>query len=147
MGTIKNIILQILHTIWTLPQTIVGLIILPFLGKKKFIRKHGCCYIYECENMSGGISLGTFIFVSPSSAKKEAIIEHEIGHYYQSLYLSWLYLIIIGIPSCLWSCFCNDTCYYSFYTERWANKIMGLKVKHNQYNCYLYIPADKEKYY
>ena len=145
MKKFKDILLQIFYFIWQLPQVLVALIMLPFLGKKKLIRKENYCWIYECEKMQGGISLGTFIFLSPSSAKKEATIRHELGHVKQSHMLSWLYLIVIGLPSILWATFHGDRCYYLWYTESWANKLMGLKVKQNQYNCYLYIPADKEK--
>lgn len=146
MQKIKNILIQVFYFIWQLPQVIVALIMLPFLGKKTFIRKENYCWIYECEKMSGGISLGCFIFLSPYSAKKEATIRHELGHVKQSHILGPIFLLVIGIPSIMWAWLGDDDkCYYSFYTESWSNHLMGLKVKHNQYNCYIYIPADKEK--
>lgn len=146
IGYMWEIIKQFGYILWQLPQIIVALIMLPFLGKKTFIRKENYCWIYECEKMSGGISLGCFIFLSPYSAKKEATIQHELGHVKQSHMLSWLYLIVIGLPSLLWARFGDDDkCYYSFYTESWSNHLMGLKVKHNQYGCYLYIPKENEK--
>lgn len=144
MKNIKDVLLQIWWVIFQLPQVALALIMLPFLGKKKLIRKENYCWIYECEKMRGGISLGTFIFLSPYSAKKEATIRHELGHVKQSHMLGPLY-IIIGILSILWAAFHGNRCYYDFFTESNANKLMGLKVKRNQYNCYTYIPADKEK--
>ena len=144
MKKIKDILIQAFYFIWQLPQVLVAIIIMPFLGKLRLIRKENYCWIFEGEKMSGGISLGTFIFLSPYSAKKEATIRHELGHVKQSHMMGPLY-IIIGILSILWAAFHGNRCYYDFFTESHANKLMGLKVKRNQYNCYTYIPADKEK--
>lgn len=145
MKKFKDILIQTFYFIWQLPQVLVALFMMPFLGKLRLIRKENYCWIFEGEKMSGGISLGTFIFLSPYSAKKEATIRHELGHVKQSHMLSWVYLLVIGLPSILWAAFSGNRCYYSFYTESWSNRLMGLKVKQNQYNCYTYIPADKEK--
>ena len=93
--------------------------------------------------MKGGVSLGNFIFLSPELSEKKTSILHELGHVKQSHILSWLYLIIIGLPSILNAIFNFNNCYYSWYTESWANKIVGLKVAKNQYGCYLYIPKEK----
>ena len=144
MKKIKDILIQTFYFIWQLPQVLVAIIMMPFLGKLRLIRKENYCWIFEGEKMSGGISLGTFIFLSPYSAKKEATIRHELGHVKQSHMMGPLY-IIIGILSILWAAFHGNRCYYDFFTESWANELMGLKVKRNQYNCYTYIPADKEK--
>lgn len=128
---------------WQLPQNIVALVMMPFLGKMKLIRSDLYAYAFECEKMSGGISLGNFIFLSPNSAKKEPTILHEYGHVMDSHKFGWLYLFIIGIPSICWAMFrTKDSCYYSWYTERWANENVGLKVSRNQYKCYLYIPKN-----
>lgn len=145
MKKFKDILIQTFYFIWQLPQVLVAIIMMPFLGKLRLIRKENYCWIFEGEKMSGGISLGTFIFLSPYSAKKEATIRHELGHVKQSHMLSWLFLIIVGLPSILWATFHGNRCYYDFFSESHANKLMGLKVKRNQYNCYTYIPADKEK--
>lgn len=144
MKKFKDILIQTFYFIWQLPQVLVALFMMPFLGKLRLIRKENYCWIFEGEKMSGGISLGTFIFLSPYSAKKEATIRHELGHVKQSHMMGPLY-IIIGILSILWAAFHGNRCYYDFFTESWANELMGLKVKRNQYNCYTYIPADKEK--
>ena len=129
--------------LWQLPQNIIALLMIPFIGKMKLIRFDLYTFVFECEKIKGGISLGNLIFLSPELAKKEANILHELGHSYQSRYLGWLYLIIIGIPSILNAIFHFTECYYSWYTETWANKIVGLKVVKNQYGCYLYIPKKK----
>lgn len=57
-------------------------------------------------------------------------INHEWGHTRQSMYLGWLYLLAIGLPSLLWA-FVYDSgwnvSYYDFYTEKWADKLGGVK--------------------
>lgn len=140
---IKDILIQILLILWQLPQCLVGLVMLPFLGKLRLVRYENYCWAFEGEKMSGGISLGCFIFLSKYSAKKEATILHEYGHVKQSHMLGWLYLIVIGLPSILWATFGdNNKCYYSFYTEKGANQAMGLEVKYGEYGCTLYIPDE-----
>ena len=68
---------------------------------------------------------------------RRAVIKHECGHVKQSKILGPLYLLVIGIPSILhawlnkyirmlleeWRAY-N---YYHFYTEKWANKFMGIE--------------------
>ena len=131
--------------IWQLPQNLIALIMLPFLGKLKLVRNELYCWAFECSKMMGGISLGNFIFLSPSSAKKEASIRHEYGHVMQSQKLGWFYLFIIGIPSILNAWLGFTKCYYDFYTEKWANKLANLKTGINQYGCFLYIEKEKNK--
>ena len=141
----KNFLIQIFYIIWQLPQILVALVMLPFLGKKTLIRKENYCWVYGCENMSGGISLGCFIFLSQYSAKKEETIRHELGHVKQSHLLGWCSLIFVGLPSIFWAMFHGKKCYYSFYTEKSANNLMGLKVRQTRTGCYTYIPKENEK--
>lgn len=61
-------------------------------------------------------------------------ISHEaIGHAQQSRWLGWLYLLIIGLPSITWAGIhrikrvAERWSYYDFYTEKWADKIAGVK--------------------
>lgn len=121
----------ILLFIWQLPQNIVALVMLPFLGKLKLVRKANYNYCFEGEKMSGGISLGSFCFVSEYSAKSDETVAHEQdGHVKQSHLLGPLYLLVIGILSISWAGlyralgFKN---YYVFFTESWANKLAGLE--------------------
>ena len=64
---------------------------------------------------------------------KAETTKHEYGHYQQSLRLGWLWIFVIGIPSLIWAgCFQkyrrkNKISYYSFYTEKWANKLGGVE--------------------
>lgn len=130
--------------LWQLPQNVIALLMMPFIGKMKLIRYELNSFVFECTKMNSGISLGNFVFVSPESVKKETVVVHELGHVMQSRMLGWLYLIVIGIPSLLNVMFKFTDCYYNWYTESWANKLAGLKVAKNQYGCYLYIPKTNE---
>ena len=56
--------------LWQLPQNLVALLMMPFLGKMKLIRFDLYTFAFECEKMSGGISLGNFIFLSTTSAQR-----------------------------------------------------------------------------
>lgn len=130
--------------LWQLPQNIIALLMLPFLGDKKIIKQENFTLIYSCSKMKGGISLGNFIFLDPTLSQKEVTIRHELGHVKQSHMLGWFYLLIIGLPSILNAMFKFTECYYSWYTESWANKLMDLKVIKNQYGCYLTISKTKK---
>ena len=135
----------ILWFLWQLPQNLVALVMMPFLGKMELVRFENYCWVFSCQKMMGGISLGNFIFLSPYMAKKEANVRHELGHTVQSHMLGWLYLLIIGLPSILNAWFNFTECYHSWYPEAWANKLAGLKVGRNQYGCFIYIPNDDDE--
>nr|DAG81700.1 MAG TPA: hypothetical protein [Caudoviricetes sp.] len=115
---------------WTLPQQIIG-----FIGylifRKGLKHKQNGVFIIEVPNKYGSISLGNFIFVS--NANNETTIKHEYGHTRQSYMLGWFYLLVIGIPSIIWAgCFeryrkKHNISYYAFYTERWADRLGGVK--------------------
>ena len=69
------------------------------------------------------------IYPIGKNMENDECIRHERGHQIQSFILGPLYLLIIGLPSIIW-CRCfenyrktNDISYYSFYTEKWANKL------------------------
>ena len=128
----KNVlywIIFVLLTIWQLPQFIVSLVLIPFLGEIKKIRDghYNMCFIGE--KMSGGISLGPFSFVSKNIGQKDEYVAHEFdGHTVDSKILGPLYLFVIGIPSLMNAVFGFTRFYYDFYTEKWANKHAGLEV-------------------
>ena len=122
MKVFKNIILFL----WQLPQNLVGFLLSLFC--KKAILYDKKVYLWNFEKR--GLSLGSFVFVSLSTTEFQVM--HEYGHNKQSYYLGWLYLIIIGLPSLFW-CLIHKLKpfkkinYYSFYTEKWANKLAGWK--------------------
>lgn len=133
MKTLKiigHILLFILLFVWQLPQNIIALIMLPFLGKINFMSYKKFCFAFKCSKMSGGISLGNFAYLDDTLSRNQASVMHEQeGHSVDSKIWGPLYLFIIGIPSIMWAWFGPDyICYYNFYTEKWANKHAGLEV-------------------
>lgn len=128
----------VLWFIWQLPQNLVALIMMPFMGKLTKLCYRNYCICHIARNMRGGISLGNFSYVGPTDALDLTTVAHEVdGHTKQSKLLGPLYLFVIGIPSISWA-YLRDVKkhpnYYSFYTESWANKCANLGVRrHNNY--------------
>lgn len=126
---------EILKYIWQLPQNLCGLVYKAYLNKTKGITKHtniDSVELYK-KKTKGGVSLGKYIFIYYRYRDITKVTLHEIGHTKQSLILGPLYLIVIGLPSIIWAFLHSYTTlfskynYYSFYTEKWANKLVGLK--------------------
>lgn len=123
--------------IWQLPQNIVGAIIKKVLKAppiKTVTVKNQTVTVYAWNFMSG-LSLGQYIFMPEYCAKTNFnhMVDHESGHSIQSMYLGWLYLLVIGLPSLIWAWFFtgyrakHNKSYYSFYTERWADKLANVE--------------------
>lgn len=124
--------------LWQLPQNILALLMIPFVGKMKLIRFENHCWIFECSRMHDSISLGNFIFLDEQSSKREANILHELGHSMDSKLFNWLYIPLILIPGICWNAFAPKDKKYQFYTERRANKFAKLEVGSNQYGEFIY---------
>lgn len=127
MKKILKIIVGLLLWLWQLPQNIVGLVFLLFICEKTLLKKMGSVKVYISPKMSGGISLGNYIFLNSRYKTNEQTINHERGHCKQSQMLGWFYLIVIGLPSVIHAGICKNNNYYHFYTERWADKLMNIK--------------------
>ena len=120
--------------IWQLPQNILGSLYKEYISDNIITRVNYDATDYECylTNSGGGLTLGRFIFVNQYFKDLSNVILHERGHVKQSRILGPLYLIIIGIPSISWAGLrrlipaLKKINYYNFYTENWANKLMGL---------------------
>lgn len=123
--------------IWQLPQNLCGYVyknISKNNRKEKIenttIKKLGIeAYV---KTSPGSVSLGKYIFISEISKNNRNTILHECGHSKQSRILGPLYLIVIGIPSITWAMYWTPKTgksYYSFYTEKWADKLMHIKRK------------------
>lgn len=125
--------------LWQLPQNLCGVIY-------RSVSKDNRISVVENEDSrsvdakvylqksSGGVTLGKYIFINQDYTDKEAVIKHECGHVKQSKILGPLYLLVIGIPSLLhaWlnsyiGCCRKHGTYYHLYTEKWANKLMGIE--------------------
>lgn len=125
-----SVFLKIALYIWQLPQNLLGLLFLLFLQPHKVVRKENYSTVRVSKRMSGGISLGSYVFLSLYSCDKISV-EHELGHCKQSRMLGPFYLIVIGLPSLIHA-WLNDAIgccenhkegYYHFYTEKWADKL------------------------
>ncbi len=127
---------------WGILQTALGFIIFLLNFKSPHFSYKGAIVIKWKSKSS--LSLGMFIFItdSPYFAEKlqdelslnelyNRLLVHEYGHTIQSLILGPLYLILMGIPSTLWGFLPNlakkrkeqKISYFSFFTEKWANKL------------------------
>ncbi|MCG7867471.1 MAG: hypothetical protein N0E55_15535 [Candidatus Thiodiazotropha taylori] len=124
--------LNLLNWSWCLPQSLLGLgwylLITRLLdrGAQKVNRWDGLLVI-RYQRLSGGVSLGPFLFFHASVAGYE-MLYHEYGHYRQSMLLGPLYLPLIGVPSLGWALvkkagLFQQTPYSAFPTERWAEHL------------------------
>lgn len=130
----KKFLFWFIQCTWGILQTLVGVILLLVMSDKiidcKLHRKASASIVLN-SRLHGAVSLGAFIicFYEPD----EETLNHEYGHCIQSLILGPLYLIAIGLPSIIWNaCFktyrkTHNISYYSFYTEKWANKLGGVE--------------------
>lgn len=110
--------------IWQLPQNLLGLSIKTVLHLKN--EGDG---IYHWKAWSG-LSLGDYIFANARAS--DLMLRHETGHRRQSVMLGPLYLFVVGLPSFVWASLkraglFRDRDYYSFYTERWADRLAGVE--------------------
>ena len=115
----KNILLYL----WQLPQNILGLLVILFTGAE-FSSNYS---VWETCKYSFGVSLGRYIIFGKHFEYTD--LKHERGHQKQSLYLGWLYLIVIGLPSVIGNLLNRviDFDYYKQPWEAWADKIGGVK--------------------
>ena len=120
-------LLYILLFLWQLPQNLVALAMLPFIGKPRVVARRNYCIgmvgRWFPDNASG-VSLGNFAFFHPDCIHDNFTIRHEMdGHAVDSRIFGPLYLFIIGVPSLLHFFFMKKgSDYYDFYTERRANR-------------------------
>lgn len=123
---------KILSYVWQLPQNILGLFYRYIANVSNNVGDNKDYNVY-LKTSKGSVSLGKYIFVYVNTGNLSKTIQHEVGHYKQSLMLGPLYLIVIGIPSIVWATlhsyipYFRKYSYYQFYTEKWANKLAGLK--------------------
>lgn len=118
---------KILIWLWCFPQQLAGWLLSVVVPTE---RREG---YYAVNFKSGSLSLGEYVFLCPAHQGDERVLKHEQGHTKQSYILGWLWVPIIGIPSILWAgCFewfreKYNISYYSFYTERWADRLGGVE--------------------
>ena len=139
MKKILNYILSALFLIWELPQNLIGVIVFYIYAtfSDVIVVDEGTS-VSVYTSIKGGLSLGAFCFLqkgyyrNPSKYVTKTIL-HTKGHSKQSRILGPLYLLVIGVPSLIWkalrTCFkyFRKKDYYSFYTEKWADKLAGVE--------------------
>lgn len=127
MKTFINIILYI----WQLPQNLLGLILLAIYRPEMSFDYEGARLTFAQRMPSyAGISLGKYIILASRFASDNDSIQHEWGHTRQSRMLGPLYLFVVGLPSLLWAAWWHPgrgVSYFSFFTERWADRLGGVK--------------------
>lgn len=124
---------KIILFIWQLPQNFLGFIL--SIGGVPFKNQDQTIYFKRFFN--SGVSLGQYIILDKVFKNTNYLhntIDHEIGHSKQSLYLGWLYLPVIGLPSFFRNIYArifkkNEAWYYSGFPENWADKLGNVNRK------------------
>ncbi len=124
----KRIIRRLIFP-WELPQVLLGMMFLIALRKKTTgLENYEASNVYFVKGFPGGISLAFFIFLNSGEQGNNRTVKHEYGHTRQSLFLGWLYLFIIGLPSIIraviWNSLNLDSeRYYKGFPENWADRL------------------------
>ena len=116
--------------LWQFPQNYTAFLVYSCLGHLCYYGKEYCGrHVIYSNYIASSFSLGDYFFAFPDSP--EEVLRHELGHSYQSQLLGWLYIPVIAIPSVLHNLYCRiarkmgyKPDYYSFYTEKWADKLV-----------------------
>ena len=141
MKNFLNTLKEAAKYIWQLPQNLLGLILIAFYRpERKHVLENGV-EVHYATRMKGGISLGKYSIVNTShyrkdvneSLKRDTVRHEAIGHVKQSLMFGPLYLLVIGLSSVVWCSIYGRLVpytyngYYVFWTEKWADKLAGVK--------------------
>lgn len=118
---------KVLLLLWQLPQSLLGLAVTVLLmAYKTSWKQYPDIYIHYKDFLSS-VSLGCFVIMNGRQLSDIAVL-HEKGHAKQSLYLGWLYLPLIGLPSLMGNLMHRfiKFDYYSQPWEKWADKLGGV---------------------
>lgn len=120
---------KVILWIWQLPQNVLGLLVILFTRATRYATLIDGEFrtMWNTKKGNFGVSLGDYVIIGGNA---ELITEkHEYGHQRQSLYLGWLYLILIGLPSA-----CGNILhrfikfdYYKQIWEAWADRLGGVE--------------------
>ena len=105
---VRAVLFHVLQWTWGLPQNVFGALASLVLRGERF-RYHGALVtLYRpVKSISNrfGFSLGSFIFMPEgwSEGTRRRLVVHEYGHTVQSLMLGPLYLLVVALPSVIWS--------------------------------------------
>ena len=132
MRRVLPVLTTVFLQVWQLPQNLAGLVLGWFLkGKRRCRNLPGIpddIHVVTASNMYGGISLGNSVYCRPPVYDR--LVRHEYGHCRQSRLLGPFYLPVIGLPSPFWALWWTpgrSVGYYSFFTERWADRLGGVR--------------------
>lgn len=135
---------KIFYYLWQLPQNLVGLAYLAYTKMRgDYLCASGTTNLPVGDSLKdddvvvvlkkslGSVSLGNYVFVSVVAKDYDTTLKHELGHHVQSKLCGLAYLLCIGLPSITWAGlrrlgFFRDKSYYSFYTEKSADKLAGI---------------------
>lgn len=115
---------------WQLPQHALALLMIKVLDAKK----SDTTYDFKSKRLSS-FSLGEYVFSNKRKSFNDTDYKHEVGHSRQSLILGPLYLIVIGIPSCIGNLLFRNKWirkhfdYYSLLWEANADRLGGVERK------------------
>lgn len=118
--------------LWQLPQNLLGLIVY-FFNRKSALKVYSYsmdAWYFSARHVSDcGLSLGKYVFIDSDIFITPDVINHERGHQKQSLYLGWLYLLVIGLPSAIGNTLHRfiDFDYYAQPWEAWADKLGNVR--------------------
>lgn len=140
MKKVLDCIKRALLMFWELPQNILGALLFIFFAvfsDSVILDDDDSLEMYS-PMMRGAISLGIFRvyaykYLGNGARYVELVRKHEKGHRQQSKWLGPLYLIVIGLPSLIWATLHSSVRrlrtvdYFSFYTEKWADRLAGVK--------------------
>jgi len=126
--------------IWELPQNLLGMIVLAVMkSNKKIVHVELNGHRYLIETPKTGVSLGWFIFWTPSGNRYSHLtndcLMHEYGHTLQSVMLGPFYLIVVGVPSLMRVAYSRWYYkkrgkkwknYFNGFPENWADKLGGV---------------------
>ena len=140
MKNVLDCTIRALLMLWELPQNIIGAFLFIFFGvfSDSVIFDDDDSLEMYSPMMRGAISLGVFQiyadkYLGNRAKYVELVRKHEEGHRKQSKMLGPLYLPVIFIPSLVWDFLHSHVRelwtkdYYSFYTEKWADRLGDVK--------------------
>lgn len=105
----------VLLFLWQFPQNLLALIILLVNHKSKVRHEDYYTVKYLCNR---GTSLGNYILFDCDRVVTVKAVGHEKGHQKQSVYLGWLYLPVIGLPSVIGNVL-NRFIKFDYYSQPW----------------------------
>lgn len=125
---------SVLLYIWQLPQNLIGLLVIAVTKAERKLRvmpeRNVFYYLSSrCNSKWSGVSLGKYIIFAKDFHATNRALKHEYGHQRQSVYLGWLYPIVIGLPSVIGNLLQRKLKfdYDKQPWEHWANVLGGLK--------------------